>query len=65
MLSDKEIEDIDGNRERLRKINKRAGVRVVRSLLDEWEAEQEAAQAMREDALASGADLPLFSVLSR
>lgn len=73
MLSEKDVEDIDRNRDRLRRINERKGVSVVRSLLDEWEAEQEAAQAMieaeqeakqarREAEIAAGADLPLFNL---
>lgn len=61
IISEPELAAIERNRERLRRIERRGAGLAAPSLLDEWEAEQEAARAMREDALAAGSDLPLFA----
>ena len=71
-LDPKELTDIERNRERLRRIERRGAGLAAPSLLDEWEAEQETARAMQEAAeeaaqavrdaeRAAGSDLPLFA----
>lgn len=72
ILDEKELTAIERNRERLRKVEQRGAGLAPASLLDEWEAEQEAARAMQEAAeeaaqavrdaeRAAGSDLPLFA----
>lgn len=61
IMSEPELAAIERNRERLRRIERRGAGLAAPSLIDEWEAEQETAQAVRDAERAAGSDLPLFA----